>query len=527
MGDTILGIPVPGAPPGNPDELRGGRPVWHRLGDEIDAALNDFVGAAAQLDWQSAAATAFRDSLDRLGSESRGDIRNYGAFGDKLKEAGDRIAQAQDVYNVSLAAATAAAGIGLAATVFTLGASDAAAAAEVAADIGAITTEEGLLQSFMAAVRAGIEAIISNFIRNFVTQMIVNVVAQEATSVLTGHGLVAPNLVDAAVYSAAFSLVPGGGLARTVIGSLGADAVAQELTTGSVNPGELLLTGLTAGGFHLGGQAIRGFRGGTGETLPAEEPGGQLLLDGFEPRGVTPGAEAPSPGSGTDLGGPLDEPLPFPGGLGGRVVLRDPIPEPAAPLDPAAQAQALIDRGVANAPRIRDDLQEITASGNLSIPEGSLEHELKTPGSLERKIADEAVIEGVSPGEMAARIKDTVRYTLVADASTLSADVRSTIGDLRDRGYQVLEVKNSFQDGATYKGINATLRSPDGQVFELQFHTPESLEVKGQTHGLFEELRLPDTSDARKAEIIDELRQMSAQLDNPPGVGTLGTPKAA
>ena len=45
-----------------------------------------------------------------------------------------------------------------------------------------------------------------------------------------------------------------------------------------------------------------------------------------------------------------------------------------------------------------------------------------------------------------------------------------------------------------------TFRSPTGQLFEVQFHTPESLAVKTELHGLHEEGRMPSTPPARRAE---------------------------
>lgn len=46
-----------------------------------------------------------------------------------------------------------------------------------------------------------------------------------------------------------------------------------------------------------------------------------------------------------------------------------------------------------------------------------------------------------------------------------------------------------------------TLKSPQDQVFELQFHTPESFAMKSELHGLYEEWRAKETSKPRKSEI--------------------------
>jgi hypothetical protein len=46
-----------------------------------------------------------------------------------------------------------------------------------------------------------------------------------------------------------------------------------------------------------------------------------------------------------------------------------------------------------------------------------------------------------------------------------------------------------------------TLKSKEGQVFELQFHTPDSLAMKSELHGLYEEWRSNKTPKPRKKEI--------------------------
>ena len=40
-------------------------------------------------------------------------------------------------------------------------------------------------------------------------------------------------------------------------------------------------------------------------------------------------------------------------------------------------------------------------------------------------------------------------------------------------------------------GINVEMRSPSGQPFELQFHTPDSYNIKSYTHDLYDIIRDP------------------------------------
>jgi hypothetical protein len=81
---------------------------------------------------------------------------------------------------------------------------------------------------------------------------------------------------------------------------------------------------------------------------------------------------------------------------------------------------------------------------------------------------------------------------------------------LEDAGYTNVKVKNTFKPGSPYKGINTTFGTPDGQSFELQFHTPESFNTKQNlTHGMYEELRLLP-GDSHKAEkLLEKIRAVS------------------
>ena len=56
-------------------------------------------------------------------------------------------------------------------------------------------------------------------------------------------------------------------------------------------------------------------------------------------------------------------------------------------------------------------------------------------------------------------------------------------------GFELLKLKNSWAS-EQYKGINTQWRRPEtGLRFEVQFHTPESLEVKELSHDAYERIR--------------------------------------
>ena len=80
-------------------------------------------------------------------------------------------------------------------------------------------------------------------------------------------------------------------------------------------------------------------------------------------------------------------------------------------------------------------------------------------------------------------------------------------------------MSNTFTNGAPCKGINTTFRAPTGLEFEVQFHTPQSFDVKQNVnHPLYELLRVLPKGDPRIAEIRDGMIRNSASIPTPEGV---------
>ena len=171
-----------------------------------------------------------------------------------------------------------------------------------------------------------------------------------------------------------------------------------------------------------------------------------------------------------------------------------------------AAAKELLEKAAEAEKSTKPALQKL-AQDTGSKMEG-LENRLKTPESLARKLNDTA------PGQIA----DALRYTMVSDEAVMAENAAKSLAALEQQGYKVLKVKNTFKDGAPYKGVNTQIQAPNGQVFELQFHTPESFAMKQNTHALYEEMRvLPPTSERARA-IQQELVKMNETLPNPPGL---------
>lgn len=103
----------------------------------------------------------------------------------------------------------------------------------------------------------------------------------------------------------------------------------------------------------------------------------------------------------------------------------------------------------------------------------------------------------------------------------MTENVLKSIDNLKKRGYNLIRVKNTFKDGASYKGINTLVETSKGEVFELQFHTKESFELKnGKLHELYEESRALDK--IKDKEKVKELRlkmiELSKRIKNPQNI---------
>jgi len=64
--------------------------------------------------------------------------------------------------------------------------------------------------------------------------------------------------------------------------------------------------------------------------------------------------------------------------------------------------------------------------------------------------------------------------------------------------------------------------TPQGQRFEVQFHTPESFHAKQHaTHDAYERLRRPQTTDEERRELEDFQREVSSHVQVPDGAADI------
>lgn len=151
-----------------------------------------------------------------------------------------------------------------------------------------------------------------------------------------------------------------------------------------------------------------------------------------------------------------------------------------------------------------------------------LDFRFKGRGSLERKIVDKSAKKGISQDEYAQQITDALRYTNMSDPDHLTDDFNLMKQSLESKGYSMVEVANTLWDeNAEYRGINTLVQTPNGYTFELQFHTPQSLEIKEVNHKLYEEQRLATTSEEEKERLGLEMIKNAKSITTPKDVETI------
>lgn len=147
-----------------------------------------------------------------------------------------------------------------------------------------------------------------------------------------------------------------------------------------------------------------------------------------------------------------------------------------------------------------------------------LEYRLKGEDRLKEKVADQLrSTPGLRPSQALSVIPDAVRFTFVYNEDSYSTSVRTDMGRLRDSGFVQVESRNTWTS-EQYVGINSRWREPaSGQLIEVQFHTQASFEAKQVTHGAYERLRNPETTDDERDELKAFQRRACANIPVPPG----------
>jgi hypothetical protein len=151
-----------------------------------------------------------------------------------------------------------------------------------------------------------------------------------------------------------------------------------------------------------------------------------------------------------------------------------------------------------------------------------LENMLKGEDRLKEKIADVLLVESHLTARQALdKVSDAVRFTLTYSTERYAEGVHADVERLKAEGFELIKLKNLWTD-EQYKGINSQWRRSDtGLRFEMQFHTPESLEAKELTHKAYERLRGTGATQLERDELEDYQNRVNALLATPPGTTSI------
>ncbi len=164
---------------------------------------------------------------------------------------------------------------------------------------------------------------------------------------------------------------------------------------------------------------------------------------------------------------------------------------------------------------VRTIEQENTSGGRLE----GFDFRLKGDDRLKEKVAEglATTAPDARAEQVLREVPDAIRYTFCLRPENYAGGFHDIKARLESFGHEMDQSKNSW--GATeYKGINTRWVTQEGQRFEVQFHTPESFHAKQSvTHGAYERLRNPLTSDAERGELEAFQREVSSQIKVPDG----------
>lgn len=167
-------------------------------------------------------------------------------------------------------------------------------------------------------------------------------------------------------------------------------------------------------------------------------------------------------------------------------------------------------QGINNEPLISAVVKTVSADNQMEL--AGWDFRVKGKESYMRKIQNR-----YENGQTDYQASDIVRYTMVTGGDTLVSKLKRVTKDLAALGYETIEVNNFWLDTLNpYNGINTVVKTPNGQRFELQYHTPESLEVKEKMHALYEKKRVLQNQESEEALKYDEMMQKMAKSLKPP-----------
>jgi hypothetical protein len=174
--------------------------------------------------------------------------------------------------------------------------------------------------------------------------------------------------------------------------------------------------------------------------------------------------------------------------------------------------------------RIRETASRLTEQVRTAERDNSsgarlegLQHCLKGDARLHEKIGELAKrLPTKAVEDIVREFPDAIRYTFCSEPSNYAASYWDVKHHMEQQGHVMIYSKNHWRDDLEYKGINTRWVTPEGQRFEVQFHTVESYHAKQEvTHRCYERLRSPLTQSNERRELQSLQREVCRWIGVP------------
>lgn len=211
------------------------------------------------------------------------------------------------------------------------------------------------------------------------------------------------------------------------------------------------------------------------------------------------------------------------------------------------ECQKIYDDKVAQGKRITSDLIGVTSKMGIRLLglENCFKGGESTAGKIDRKrqkdfeVADKKLKKGEITEEEAAKMKsktdedytkefdDVVRFTAICKHQDTVKTVKDMMKKMEDSGYECVKLDNKWppekdENGKDlppmYKAVHLKFKAPKGEIFEVQIHSAESMEIKNMNHESYEEYRDVKTKPERKEELGAFMAKNAAKFPVPDGV---------
>ncbi|TZF99220.1 hypothetical protein FW781_04650 (plasmid) [Chryseobacterium panacisoli] len=158
-----------------------------------------------------------------------------------------------------------------------------------------------------------------------------------------------------------------------------------------------------------------------------------------------------------------------------------------------------------------------------------LDFAIKGEESLTRKIYDRTQDRHIEKigiekaiNKVASKMNDVLRFTITFEPKVYVENYFKIVKELEAKGYKKTKAFNAwFQGDGSYRGLNVTFETPNGQQFELQFHTNETFRVKSETHDLYEASRAADATAELKATNNAKQAEAYKNIETPKNIDLL------